>query len=91
MSLKHFLTSHPYEEVAFDLYPLDNDNIEVGMGCTGEFDQPLSEIDFLNLVSSVFDAGGLRYSKLTGRPVKKVALCGGVGCIFNWQCHWFRS
>ena len=49
------------------------------MGCTGEFDQPVSESDFLKLISTVFDAGGIRYSKLTGRPVKKVALCGGSG------------
>jgi dinuclear metal center YbgI/SA1388 family protein len=77
--VKALLDIHPYEEVAFDLYPLANDNIEVGMGCRGEFDQPLSEIDFLNHVSSVFNAGCLRYSKLTGRPVKTVALCGGAG------------
>ena len=52
------------------------------MGCTGEFDQPISESDFLNLISSAFDARGISYSKLTGRPVKKVALCGGSGASF---------
>ena len=31
------------------------------------------------MVSSVFDAKGIRYSKLTGKPVRKVALCGGSG------------
>jgi dinuclear metal center YbgI/SA1388 family protein len=77
--IKALLAAHPYEEVAFDLYPLENDNIETGMGCTGEFDQPLTEGDFLKLVSSVFGADGLRHSKLTGRPVKFVALCGGSG------------
>jgi dinuclear metal center YbgI/SA1388 family protein len=77
--VKALLETHPYEEVAYDLYPLENDNIEVGMGCAGEFDQPMSEIDFLNLVSSAFNARGLRYSKLTGRHVKTVALCGGAG------------
>jgi dinuclear metal center YbgI/SA1388 family protein len=74
--------THPYEEVAFDLYPLDNDNIDVGIGCTGELDHPLSEIDFLNLVSSVFDARGIKYSNLTGHPVKNVAMCGGSGASF---------
>ena len=39
----------------------------------------LAENDFLKLVSSVFDAKGIRYSKLTGKQVKKVALCGGSG------------
>jgi hypothetical protein len=76
------LTAHPYEEAAYDLYPLDNENCGAGLGCTGEFDQPVSESDFLNLISSAFDARGVRYSKITGRPVKKVALCGGSGASF---------
>jgi len=77
--VKALLDSHPYEEVAYDLYSLENDNVETGLGCVGEFDRPLSEIDFLNMISSVFDASGVKYSALTGRQVKKVALCGGSG------------
>ncbi len=76
------IEAHPYEEAAYDLYPLDNENCGAGLGCTGEFDQPVSESDFLNLISSAFDARGVRYSKITGRPVKKVALCGGSGASF---------
>jgi dinuclear metal center YbgI/SA1388 family protein len=77
--IKALLAAHPYEEVAFDIYSLDNDNIDAGIGCIGEFDHPVAEGDFLNLVSTVFDAKGVRYSKLTGHMVKKVALCGGSG------------
>jgi dinuclear metal center YbgI/SA1388 family protein len=73
------LEVHPYEEVAYDLYALENKNVEIGSGCVGEFSDPMSENDFLKLVSSVFDAKGIRYSKLTGKPVRKVALCGGSG------------
>ncbi len=73
------LNAHPYEEVAYDLYPLENRNIDAGLGCTGIFAKEISENDFLELVSVVFGSKGLRYSKLTGRPVKKVALCGGAG------------
>ena len=49
--IKALLAAHPYEEVAYDLYPLENDNIEAGLGCTGEFDKPMTETDFLKLVS----------------------------------------
>jgi dinuclear metal center YbgI/SA1388 family protein len=77
--IKALLDAHPYEEVAYDIYSLANDNIDSGLGCTGDFAEPVSEIDFLNLVSSVFEAPGIRYSALTGRSVKKVALCGGSG------------
>jgi dinuclear metal center YbgI/SA1388 family protein len=77
--VRALLSSHPYEEVAFDLYPLENDNIEEGLGCTGEFEEPLSEADFLRKVSSAFGAEGIRYSDLSGRLVRNVALCGGSG------------
>jgi dinuclear metal center YbgI/SA1388 family protein len=73
------LTSHPYEEVAYDLYALENNNIEVGLGCIGFLDKPVSETVFLKHISSVFDARGIRHSELTGKPVNKVALCGGSG------------
>jgi dinuclear metal center YbgI/SA1388 family protein len=76
------LANHPYEEVAFDLYPLENENIEAGLGCYGEFDAAIAEDDFLKLISSTFGSGGLRYSDLMGRPVKRVALCGGSGASF---------
>jgi dinuclear metal center YbgI/SA1388 family protein len=73
------LEVHPYEEVAYDLYPLENDNVNVGLGCTAELTETVSEIDFLNLVSGVFEAKEIRYSQLIKRIVKKVALCGGSG------------
>jgi dinuclear metal center YbgI/SA1388 family protein len=76
---KALLEAHPYEEVAYDLYALENRNSEIGLGCVGEFHDPVSENHFLKLVSSVFDAKGIRYSKPRGNPVRKVALCGGSG------------
>jgi dinuclear metal center YbgI/SA1388 family protein len=77
--IRALLDNHPYEEVAFDIYTLENTNAGAGLGCTGEFSEPVSEDNFLRLVSNVFDAKGLRHSKLTGRIIKKVALCGGSG------------
>jgi dinuclear metal center YbgI/SA1388 family protein len=75
------LAAHPYEEVAYDIYSLENDNIEQGMGCTGEFAEPVDEKDFLKLLSSVFSARGIRYSRLAGNLISKVALCGGSGAF----------
>ena len=77
--IKALLSAHPYEEVAYDIYNLENKNIDAGLGCLGQFDSPITENDFLKLVFSVFDAKGVRYSKPTGKSVKKVALCGGSG------------
>lgn len=77
--IKALLGAHPYEEVAYDIYALENDNINAGLGCTGEFAEPVEETVFLHKLKSVFGAQGIRHSRLTGRPVKKVALCGGSG------------
>ncbi len=73
------LDNHPYEEVAYDLYTLENINIDAGLGCVGEFTDPMTEDDFLKFISLVFEAKGVRHSKPTGKSVKKVALCGGSG------------
>src|ERR1035437_51728 len=77
--IKALLDAHPYEEVAYDLYSLENKNAEIGLGCIGKLHDPVSENDFLKFVSEVFDAKGVRYSKPKGKPVIKVALCGGSG------------
>jgi dinuclear metal center YbgI/SA1388 family protein len=77
--IKVLLEVHPYEEVAYDIYSLENDNIRIGLGCVGEIGNPLNENDFLKLVSSVFKAKGVRYTKPAGILIKKIALCGGSG------------
>jgi len=79
--IKALLDVHPYEEVAYDLYSLENDNAEIGLGCVGNLAEPVSEDNFLKLVHSAFDARGIRYSGLTGKKVKRVALCGGSGAF----------
>jgi dinuclear metal center YbgI/SA1388 family protein len=77
--IRALLMTHPYEEVAYDLYALENKNVESGLGCIGKLKDPMAEADFLKLVSLIFNAKGVRYSELTGKPVTKVALCGGSG------------
>jgi len=77
--IQALLEVHPYEEVAFDIYALENNNVEIGSGCIGSFPHPMSEDDLLKRVSLVFDAKGIRYSTLTGKQVRKIALCGGAG------------
>jgi dinuclear metal center YbgI/SA1388 family protein len=73
------LASHPYEEVAYDIYSLENEYNEAGLGCLGELSEQIEEKDFLSLLANVFNADGIRYSKFTGKKIQKVALCGGAG------------
>jgi dinuclear metal center YbgI/SA1388 family protein len=53
-----------------------------GAGMIGEFDQPMKELDFLGLVAEKIGSPCLKHSALTGRMIKKVALCGGSGTPF---------
>ncbi len=53
-----------------------------GAGMIGEFDTAMEEKDFLQLVAETIGSPCLRHSALTGRKVKKVALCGGSGSPF---------
>jgi dinuclear metal center YbgI/SA1388 family protein len=73
------LNSHPYEEVAYDLYPLANLHSGGGSGMIGYLPETLSEKEFLLMLKEVFKSELIRYSAFTGRKIHKVALCGGSG------------
>lgn len=71
--------AHPYEEMAFDIYSLENTNPQVGSGMIGELPKPMKEKDFLALVMKNMQLECVRHSPLTARKIAKVALCGGSG------------
>lgn len=73
------ISNHPYEEVAYDIFTMENVHFGIGAGLIGELGQPAEEKDFLNFVRDTFHAGGIRHSPWLGKPIKKVALCGGAG------------
>lgn len=70
---------HPYEEVAYDVFRLENDFDKAGSGMIGDLDNPMTEEAFLSHVSDAIGATVLRHSRLTGRMIRRVALCGGSG------------
>lgn len=70
---------HPYEEVAFDIYTVQNEWAEVGAGMIGELIQPMKALDFLNHLKQKMNAGSLRHTTLIDREIRTVAICGGSG------------
>jgi dinuclear metal center YbgI/SA1388 family protein len=76
--LKAMLDAHPYEEVAYDVYPLENTWQEVGSGMVGHLPEPMYVLDFLKLVKDTF-GGVVRYTALVHDQVSKIAWCGGSG------------
>lgn len=73
------LSSHPYEEVAYDIYELENDYDQVGSGLIGELPAAMSEKDFLHFVKSALKTACIRHSSEIKRDIKRVAICGGSG------------
>ena len=53
-----------------------------GSGMVGEFEHPMEETGFLDLVAKTIESPCLRHSPMTGRKIQKVALCGGAGVPF---------
>lgn len=70
---------HPYEEVAYDVYPLENSWQEVGSGMIGELEEPMKADDFLQHIKRSMEADCVRYTKAVKNEVKSIALCGGSG------------
>jgi len=68
---------HPYEEVAYDVFPLKNENVNYGIGAIGEFTEAMDTNDFLNFISSKLKTSTLRYTNSKKKKIKTVAVCGG--------------
>jgi dinuclear metal center YbgI/SA1388 family protein len=77
--VKAMMASHPYEEVAFDIIPVDNVHQAIGSGLVGELEEPMSEPGFMSRLKSIFQLKVIRHSSLLDKPIKKVAVCGGAG------------
>jgi len=71
--------AHPYEEVAYYLSNLENENQEVGAGMIGTLPESMSEEEFLDYLKVRMNLSIVKHSPLTGRRIQKVALCGGAG------------
>lgn len=71
--------AHPYEEVAYEIVSLSNTHQGIGSGVIGELPAVLDETQFLTRLKEVFGVPVIRHTALSGKPVKKVALCGGAG------------
>ncbi len=77
--LNALFSSHPYEEVAYDVVTLQNNFQDTGSGLIGELQEELSEEAFLKQIKTAFGLKLIRHTPLRGKKVKKVALCGGAG------------
>lgn len=55
--------------------------VGAGSGAVGELQEAEDERSFLWRIKTLFDVGCVKHSAFTGRPVRRVALCGGSGAF----------
>jgi len=73
------IKSHPYEEPAYDVYPLRNKNVNYGAGAIGNLEKDISEKEFLSHVCKSLKTEAVKFCKGKGKSIRKVAVCGGSG------------
>ncbi len=71
--------AHPYEEVAYDLFELQNTWESVGSGMIGTLAQPMTVEEFLHHVASSMNINTFKYTHSFKGLIHQVAVCGGAG------------
>ncbi len=71
--------SHPYEEIAYGVIELKNENPTIGSGMIGQFKKPMTELSFLKMLKKTMKTTHIRHTQLLHKPIHKIALCGGSG------------
>ena len=81
-AVRYAREAHPYEEMAYDLYPIEGRPEDTGLGRAGELPEPLSPRELTRRVSDSlgFEARLIADSGTGG--IRRVAVLGGSGGSF---------
>src|SRR5690554_5046608 len=77
--VKALKNAHPYEEVAYYLHALENDNQEVGAGMVGELEEAMEEGAFFDHLKKSMGLTMVKHTAFRNKEIKTVAVCGGAG------------
>ena len=80
--IKAMRAVHPYQEMAYDLYSVEQPYRDTGIGAIGDLHVPETLGSFLQRVSKRLNAQALKYTGDLNQSVKRVAVCGGSGSDF---------
>ena len=70
---------HPYETMAYDIYPLFNFENNVGFGRIGDLEEPMAFGSFVRMVKERLNLSFVKVVGNTDRLVNRVAVCAGSG------------
>ncbi len=76
--LKAMRENHPYEEVAHEIYAIENEHPAIGSGMFGDLPEAVDPLSFLKQIKNTF-GGMLRYTHLPEGKIQRIAWCGGSG------------
>lgn len=88
--IQAMLKQHPYEEVAYDLYPMDLKGRTLGLGRVGKLTEPITLRDFVQRVKERLEVPMVRVVGDLDRPIRKAAVLGGSGGRY-WKSAQFRG
>jgi dinuclear metal center YbgI/SA1388 family protein len=74
-----YVAAHPYEEPAFDVYPVENEVASLGLGRVGELPSAMPLAAFVAEAAAVLRLPSLRYAGDGERLVKRIAVLPGSG------------
>ena len=77
--LKALFANHVYEEIAYEIYNLQNTHQNIGLGMIGTLEKPIEEKEFLKFVKQKMQCGAIKHSSFLGKSISKVAVLGGSG------------
>ncbi|MCK8828060.1 Nif3-like dinuclear metal center hexameric protein [Natroniella acetigena] len=80
--IKKMVDVHPYEEVAYDIYPLENEGERFGLGRIGYLKESLPLQEYVDLIKDRLELDTVRVVGDLKREIKKVALCSGSGANY---------
>lgn len=78
-AIKALLSAHPYEEPAFDCYPLLNESLPIGLGRVGCLSEPVSLRGCAATIAERLGCGSVRMVGDPERAIRTIALCSGSG------------
>ncbi len=78
---------HPYEEVAYDIYPLENQGAPYGIGRIGYTGDECNPYEYALRVKEALGLKEVRIGGDSGRRVKKVAVVNGSGGSYVSKAH----
>lgn len=70
---------HPYEEVAYEIITLNNNQYKIGLGKVGELKQSIDIKLFFNKIKNIFNSSMIRHSSFINKKIKKIGFFGGSG------------